>query len=261
MEEKLNPDHQLTTATSRLLLELKPGEVVTSSRLRALGVSERLTSYLKQRAILHSLGVGAYVRGLDKPHFASALQALTDQLKLPLHLGGRTALNILGVSQYMTLGNGQNIWLFSSQKLKLPAWFTKSQWKSEPNLVQTHFLNPELKDTIRSEDTDGFHVQVSTRERAILEAIFLIGKTHRFEEIDDLFESLGTLDAICLQVLLENCHSIRVCRIFLYLAHKHGSVWLKKLDESRIALGRGKRVVVKNGRLDSRYQITVPREG
>jgi hypothetical protein len=89
---------------------------------------------------------------------------------------------------------------------------------------------------------------------------FLIGKSHRFEEVDEIFESMISLDPNILQDFLEKCQSIRVCRIFLYLAHKHKHPWLGAVDESRISLGSGKRVVVKNGRLDSKYLITVPRD-
>jgi hypothetical protein len=51
-----------------------------------------------------------------------------------------------------------------------------------------------------------------------------------------------------------------VCRIFLYLADKHGHPWCNKIDESKLALGKGKRMVVKDGQFDSKYRITVPRE-
>ena len=51
-----------------------------------------------------------------------------------------------------------------------------------------------------------------------------------------------------------------MCRIFLYLADKHGHPWCNKIDESKLALGKGKRMVVKDGQFDSKYRITVPRE-
>ncbi len=254
----MNPVNSTHQATRRLLLGLKAGEVITASQLRAIGVSARLTSYLKQNAVLRQLGVGAYVKGEEKPSFVSAVQAINSLTKVPIYFGGRSALDIFGVSQYLSLGAGGAAWLFSSAKVKLPKWFMSGVWDVQPKLVQTHFLASKLNHSIRTKEVDGFTVQVASRERAILEAIYLIGKWHRFEEIDELFESLTTLDGKHIQNLLENCNSIRVCRIFLFLAQKHGHPWLRDIDEFKVSLGRGKRVVIKNGRLDARYQITVP---
>ena len=258
MKEKSNSNILNPSATSRLLLTLRPGEVVTPDRLRALGVSARLSTHLKNSGVLSSLGVGAFVRGHEEPSFASAVQALTQQLKLQLHIGGRTALELQGVSQYLTMGSGQSAWIFSTKKAKFPLWFAKQKWGATPRLVQTKFLKQCTTANLRTVLVDGFEVPVSRRELAILETIFLIGKSHRFEEVDELFESLSTLDASVLQTLLENCQSIRVCRIFLFLAHKHAHPWIDGINESEIDLGRGKRAVVKGGKLDARYQITVP---
>jgi hypothetical protein len=261
MEEKWNHNHQKhASKTTQLLLTLRPREVLTSQRLRSLGVSQRLANYLIERGVLSSLGRGAYVRGKEIPHFTSALEAIIIQLHLPIHLGGRTALNLLGVSQYLTLTDGQIACIVATQKTKLPHWFCSTQWSVKPTLIQTQFLDSGLGNTIDLLTIDGFKVSVSCRERAILEAIYLIDKIHRFEEIDELFENLHSLSPTLLQTLLEGCSSIRVCRIFLYLAHKYDLPWVHKLDESRIALGQGKREIVKNGMLDPRYLITVPRE-
>lgn len=260
MKDKINSAPKPASAAQRLLLMLRPGEVVTSTRLRTLGISERVTHYLKKTGAIMSLGVGAYVRGQDKPSFASAIFALTEHLSMPVHIGGRTALRLQGASQYLTLGRGEMAWIFSSKKINLPLWFVNLQSDVSPCLIQTHFLDSNLDGLIRTIEVDGFNVRVSPKERAILEMIFLIGKSHRFEEVDEVFEGLTSLNPNILQELLEKCQSIRVCRVFLYLAHKHKHPWLGAVDESRVSLGSGKRVVVKNGRLDSKYLITVPRE-
>ena len=63
-----------------------------------------------------------------------------------------------------------------------------------------------------------------------------------------------------IQELLESCKSIKVKRLFLYMAEKAGHSWLKYLDQSKIELGFGDRLVVKNGVYIKRYGITVPKE-
>lgn len=61
------------------------------------------------------------------------------------------------------------------------------------------------------------------------------------------------------QDLLEICSSIKVKRLFLCLAERIGHEWFHYLDLTKIDLGRGKRSIVKGGRYDSKYQITIPR--
>jgi len=73
-------------------------------------------------------------------------------------------------------------------------------------------------------------------------------------------EMLTGLRPDLLQKLLEECKSIKVNRLFLYMAEKAGHSWLDDLDLSKIDLGKGKRSIVKNGVLNSKYQITIPRD-
>jgi len=60
------------------------------------------------------------------------------------------------------------------------------------------------------------------------------------------------------QGLLAECQSVKVKRLFLYMAEKHEHAWLSNLDLSKVDLGKGKRVIISNGRYDRKYQITVP---
>ncbi|HEX9971507.1 MAG TPA: type IV toxin-antitoxin system AbiEi family antitoxin domain-containing protein, partial [bacterium] len=78
-----------------------------------------------------------------------------------------------------------------------------------------------------------------------------------FAEASHLMENLATLRPQLVQQLLEQCNSIKVKRLFLYFAEKHDHEWFNHLNKNKINLGSGKRVVVKNGKLDKKYQITV----
>lgn len=62
------------------------------------------------------------------------------------------------------------------------------------------------------------------------------------------------------QELLEQCTSVKVKRLFLYLAEKAGHEWAKYLDLSKVDLGKGKRALVKGGEYVTKYQMTVPKE-
>jgi hypothetical protein len=51
--------------------------------------------------------------------------------------------------------------------------------------------------------------------------------------------------------LLEACRSVKVKRLFLYMAENQGLPWLAKLDLSKVHLGAGKRMIVLRGRYDA----------
>ncbi len=73
-----------------------------------------------------------------------------------------------------------------------------------------------------------------------------------------LAEGLRSLSPRRLQTLLNDCKSVKVKRLFFWLAERHQHAWLKHIDKSKVNLGRGKRMLVKGGRLDTKYLITIP---
>jgi hypothetical protein len=73
-------------------------------------------------------------------------------------------------------------------------------------------------------------------------------------------EGLNNLSPKLVQSLLENCQSIKVKRLFLYMAEKAKHPWLTYLDITKIDLGKGKRSIVKSGAFIEKYGITVPKE-
>ena len=78
-------------------------------------------------------------------------------------------------------------------------------------------------------------------------------------ECHELMENLNDLRPIIVQDLLEVCTSIKVKRLFLFMAEKHNHKWYKHLNLSTVDLGKGKRSLVKEGIYVSKYQITVPK--
>jgi hypothetical protein len=79
-----------------------------------------------------------------------------------------------------------------------------------------------------------------------------------FHQVDVLIEGLSSLSPKRLQSLLKACTSVKVKRLFFFFADRHQHAWLKHLDETQIDLGSGNRVLIKGGKLDKRYRITVP---
>ena len=79
-----------------------------------------------------------------------------------------------------------------------------------------------------------------------------------FETLERYFEGLLNLMSSLVQKLLENCSSIKVKRVFLYMVDKLELPIMKHLNTRRIQLGWGKRVISENGKLNKTYNITVP---
>jgi len=59
-------------------------------------------------------------------------------------------------------------------------------------------------------------------------------------------------------ILLQHCRSIKVKRLFLFMADQYSYPWIARIEKNQLKLGSGKRVIVKNGKLDKHYLITVP---
>lgn len=101
-------------------------------------------------------------------------------------------------------------------------------------------------------------LMTSSPERAILELLDELPDNESLHQIDMLMEGLTTLSPTRLQKLLADCRNVKVKRLFFFFADRHQHAWLKRLDRKPVDLGRGKRMLVKGGRYDAKYLITVP---
>lgn len=246
------------TKINQLLKVWPPKTVFLSSHLAsAHGVSGQLLDRYKQNNWLESIGSGAVIRTGDKVDYLGGLYALQTQAGLSVHVGGRTALSLLGRGQYLDFGSGRAV-LMGGKREKLPSWFRKRDWGTKIDYYSTAFLpaNMGLIDLPRS----NFPVKISSPARAILECLYLAPQHQEFYECYELMEGLNNLRPQLVQELLENCSSVKVKRLFLYLAEKLKHPWFEMLDLSKVSLGSGNRSLVKNGVFITKYQITVPEE-
>jgi hypothetical protein len=99
---------------------------------------------------------------------------------------------------------------------------------------------------------------MSSPERAILELLDEVPQRETFHQADVLMEGLRNLSPRRLHTLLVECRSVKVKRLFLWFAERHNHAWLKGLDRKGIDLGQGKRMLVRGGKLDTKFNITVP---
>jgi len=99
---------------------------------------------------------------------------------------------------------------------------------------------------------------LSSPERAIFELLDEVPQRETFHQADTLMEGLRNLSPRRLHTLLLACRSVKVKRLFLWFAERHEHAWLKKLDRKDVDLGQGKRMLAKGGKLDPKFNITVP---
>jgi hypothetical protein len=104
-----------------------------------------------------------------------------------------------------------------------------------------------------------FSIRISSPARAIMECLYLTSGTESLVEAYQLMEGLNNLRPTSVQTLLETCTSVKVKRLFLFMAEKAGHDWLKYLQLEKIYLGSGKRALVTDGVYVSKYQITIPK--
>lgn len=241
-----------------LMSKWPKGTVVVQPWLRAQGVSRQLANAYRRSNWFRRVGPGAYVRPGDRLDWTGGLYALQSLLGLPVHVGGKTALEMQGYGHFVPLGEGGPVYLFGERGTRLPVWFFRYPWNVRL-VYATKVLFPRNPKVGLTEKTlSDYSIRLSAPERAMLEVLTRVSDEDSFEEARLLMEGLTGLRPDFAQELLAACRSIKAKRLFLFLADLCGHGWVDKLDVLNLDLGKGKRSVVKGGRLDHRYQITVP---
>ena len=267
-----------------LLEKLLPeGLLVTSSWLIGHGYSRQLLSHYVRTGWLRQPTRGVYQRPRGSLSWQQIVVSLQAILKEPLVVGGRTALEMQGYAHYLRPVM-KEVYLYgpeppSNWLNRLPGKVrfiyrnsgrllsAEAGQRSFTNLIKGVKIKGVKAQPSRGADA-GFLVQpwgewdwglvLSAPERAILELLDELPGRESFEHADKLMESLSNLSPQRLQKLLTRCRSIKVKRLFFFFADRHQYAWLKRIDRAAVDLGKGKRMLVRGGKLDRAYQITVP---
>ena len=101
------------------IMQFPKGLVLTTGYLDSQGVNGQLLARYKKSGWLESIGEGAYGTQGDKVDWQGALYAMQSQLKLPVHCGARTALELQGYSHYAA-SKTRKVFLFGPAGQKLP---------------------------------------------------------------------------------------------------------------------------------------------
>jgi hypothetical protein len=260
---------------------LPDGLVVDASWMTRHGYSTSLRSQYVAAAWLEQPARGVYRRPGGPLAWEQVVISLQMLLEQQYAVGGRTALELQGYAHYLR-HETQEVHLYGPQHP--PGWLEELQVGAsfvhhnsrrlfdEPDQSASADLNGVSAEDVSDAPTTrrGLTVQhwghwnwpltLSTPERAVLELLDELPNRETFHQADMLVEGLTNLSPRRLQGLLENCRSVKAKRLFFFFADRHHHAWLKHLDKRAVGLGRGKRLLVKDGKLNSTYQITVPED-
>ena len=235
----------------------KQGTVALPKWLESLGISRELQKSYRRNGWLETVGPGAFKRSGEPVNWKGGLYSIQQQAKLPIHAGALTALSLQGFAHYFRMTE-ETVFLFSPLQTILPRWFKNHLWGYPVQHIKTSLLPEELG--LTSHEEKNFSITISAPERAILECLYLAPAKLDLVECYHLMEGLSNLRPKLIQELLEQCSSVKVKRLFLYMAHKAQHQWLAFVDQKKIDVGKGDRSVVKGGVYNSDFHISIPKE-
>ena len=256
----------------KFVLEQVPtGFLVDSRWLDANGVARSSAHDYDREGWLERVTRGVYRR--PYPHTDSAelrdwkIPVLSAQriMDYDFHVGGTTALMLDGHDHYLAFGRGPDVYLYGDvpnwlPKLRIDARFQlrrRQLFGAQPIGVDGRDFDPGVAN---APSPWNWPLVRSCPERAVLEALNELPKQESFHNIDMIFQGLTTLRPGRLNSLLAACKSVKVKRLFLLFADRHGPAWLRHIDRNKVDLGRGPRSLVEGGRYVADYQLVVPEE-
>lgn len=264
---------------------LPEGLIVDTKWLGKLGYSGALLNKYVARGWLERVARGVYRRpipklqkepGKESLRWQQVVISLQTLLGCPYTVGGRTALELQGFAHYLSSGRNREIHLYGTSKP--PGWVFKLKLGNRFVFHNTDRLFRADADPLHRRKAGGrgenrvlqsstiqqswgqweWPLKMSSPERACLELMDEVPQRETFHQADILIEGLRNLSPQRLHALLVACRNVKVKRLFLWFAERHEHLWLKKLDSRDIDLGRGKRMLVRGGKLDKTFNITVP---
>lgn len=165
----------------------------------------------------------------------------------------------MGLGHFLPLGGKTEVQLFGVRQTTLPAWFARHPWDMRVLYTTSKLFESSEPNGFTTVERGAFTIRVAAPERAMLEVFHLATTNAAIDHACELMAGLSTLRPQVVQVLLEESRSVKAKRLFLWAATNAHHAWASRLDVGRLNLGTGKRQAYRGGRLDAKYQITVPR--
>ena len=87
--------------------------------------------------------------------------------------------------------------------------------------------------------------------------LYLVPEKITLNEAYQIIETITTVKPKEFEILLEECSSVKVKRLFLYMAEEVNFNWFKRLNLTKINLGKGVREITKGGKHNKKYNIII----
>ena len=252
---------ETTNMTTKIkqILDLAPRDsVLFSSWLTSQKLDPKEQYAYMKRGWLSRISKGVYKLNGTIPTLLSAISSYNTQLGKNCIIGAHTALEIRGYSHYLPMGK-PTAYLFTEQSERLPKWLLEGDWEMNIRYMTTSFLGNDLLG-VETMTIDHNNLIVSSPERAILECLNLPEASSSLLDIYHIMEGLTTLRPRLMQTLLETCTSVKVKRLFLYMAEKANHPWLQYLNTEKISLGASRFMVTPTGKYIRKYNMTISKE-
>ncbi|MBD9643096.1 type IV toxin-antitoxin system AbiEi family antitoxin [Pantoea sp. PNT02] len=248
----------------RLRSLIPAGLIATKTWLQENDLNPHFIDNAVKSGTLISLKPGVYMREPAPLLWKGVVTSLQRMQEHPVHVGGLTALELDGLAHYQSRGKLASVQLYSAAPM--PTWLNKLGINTHFDYHSTRKIWPEslmhekkfLREEVWHDSLPALHY--SGPEKAMLEVLNDVPKTISFEHADQLMQGLSTLSPRKIGALLRACSSIKAKRLFMWLAERHNHAWLKHLHPEAYDFGSGKRELAKAGRLDNKWNITVPKE-
>lgn len=217
---------------------------------------------------IRKVGAGAYARPYDSLHWSGAVRAIQKELNLSIHISGASALELGGSGHNISFRPVIELINYGTQRL--PRWVLTNDWGAPIQYRNSRMFGGSVdgvshdrldsaQSWLETTKVSGLEVIKSSRELAIFEVIDQSSFEQDFETVENLLSGLRSMRSSLVQQILENCDSVKVKRIFLYLSEKLEMPYFKKLKLDHVDLGSGKREIIRGGKWNAKYRITVER--
>lgn len=235
------------------------GQLANRAWLRSRGFNRPRVDYALRAGKLTAVTRGIYRRPGPALKWEHVVYSL-NQMGCSVRVGGRSALELQGMAHYLPLGDAQRIDLYVVGRA--PAWVQTFQGPFCFAIHTGRLFDPLPEAAVHHRPFGAWDwpIPFSMPELALLELLAGVRQEADFFLADKFFEGAVNLRPGLLHDLLKACTQVKAKRLFLWFSDRHGHAWRRDLDAEGVDLGRGKRLLVRGGRYDAAYQITVPRE-
>jgi len=238
---------------------LRPGYLVNRKILYSYGLTRPDVDYYVRSGFLTSFAHGVYHRKSDYNLTSHEIIASLEDLGYSAHVGGFSVVSEAGLDHFVSVRDiAPSISLYSAESL--PKWLNNKSFPLPFTSTKQSWLSKLPNSVYRKQSFSQWsrEVKYATLELALLEQLVDAKLESDIVAIDRQLEGMANLSPTRLNELLRLCPNIKAKRLCGWLLQRHDHAWIKRIQWDTVDLGKGKRSIIKGGRYNDQWQITVP---